>query len=222
MCNVAGIVFGVTSFTPDEIKGKTVLEVGSLDVNGSLQPIFKSWKPKKYVGADIEMGPGVDVVVSGEDLMTKFKPESFDVVISTETMEHVRDWRKVISNLKAVCKPEGTIVVTTRSLGFFFHAYPYDFWRYEVADMKKIFEDCTICKLESDPQNPGVFIKVKKPKNFKEKDLSNLKLHSMVANKRIKDVSDKDFKTVYYRRLIAKEKLKDFILSSGKNVFGKM
>lgn len=222
MCNVAGVVFGVTSFTPDDIKGKKIIEVGSLDVNGSLQPIFKSWKPAKYVGVDIEAGPGVDVVCDAEHLLKKFKPESFDIVISTETMEHVRDWRQVISNLKALCKPNGTILVTTRSIGFFYHAYPYDFWRYEISDMKKIFGDCKILRLEADPQNPGVFVKVQKPKRFKEKDLSSLKLHSMVANKKTKDVSPKDFKTVYYRRLMAKERLKDFVLETGKNLFSKM
>lgn len=222
MCNVAGIVFGITNLSQEEIKAKEVLEVGSLDVNGSLQPILKSWKPKKYVGVDIEMGKGVDIVVSGEDLLTKFKKESFDVVISTETMEHVRDWRKVISNLKAVCKPGGIILVTTRSIGFFFHAYPYDFWRYEASDMERIFADCKVLKLEKDPQDPGIFIKVQKPKNFVEKDLSNVKLFSVIRNKRIRDLHENDFGNLFYRRLVLKEKVKDIILKTGKNVFGKL
>ena len=53
MCNTSGIVFGVTHLSPEEIKGKRVIEVGSLDVNGSLQKVIKSWKPAKFIGVDI-------------------------------------------------------------------------------------------------------------------------------------------------------------------------
>ena len=219
MCNVNCIVFGAINLNEEEIEGKNILEVGSYDINGGLRPIVESWKPAKYVGVDIEKGPGVDVVCNAEELLDKFEKNSFDIVISTELLEHVKDWRKAISNIKNICKPNGIILITTRSYGFGYHAYPYDFWRYELEDMEKIFSDCEILVLEKDPAK-GVFIKVKKPNNFIENDLSNYELYSIVANKRVKQIADNDFRSLYFRRLVLREKLKSISLKFRKNILG--
>ena len=140
MCNSACIEFGVRNLAIEDVKGKKIIEVGSYDFNGSLRPIIEAWgNPDKYVGVDIIDGPGVDLVCPAEKIIEKFGKESFDIVISTEMLEHVRDWRKVISNIKNICKPNGLILLTTRSYGFGYHDFPYDFWRYESEDMKSIF-----------------------------------------------------------------------------------
>ena len=102
--------------------------------------IEKFCKPNKYVGVDIENGKFVDFIVPAEKLVEFFGINKFDVVISTEMLEHVRDWRIVINNLKEVLKPGGILYITTVSKGFGYHAYPYDFWRYEIEDIKKYFQ----------------------------------------------------------------------------------
>mgnify|MGYP001772766067 CR=1 FL=1 len=140
MCSVSVIEFFLENVDCEEFYGKRVIEVGSKYVNGSVRPIIEKFcKPKEYIGVDIEEGKFVDVVIPAEKLVDKFGENSFDVVISTEMLEHVRDWRTVIENLKLILKPEGYIYITTRSYGFPYHAYPYDFWRYEVEDMKRFF-----------------------------------------------------------------------------------
>jgi len=49
------------------------------------------------------------VVLPAEKLVEYFGPESFDVVISTELLEHVQNWRLAINNMKSVLKRDGYI-----------------------------------------------------------------------------------------------------------------
>lgn len=176
-----------------EVRGRNVLEVGARDVNGSPRPIVEAFGPASYVGVDIEQGPGVDEVCDATRLVDRFGRNTFDILVSTELLEHVRDWRAVISQFKQVLKPEGTLVLTTRSPGFHYHAYPADFWRYEVPDMRAIFSDFEIEALESDSLSPGVFIKARKPIAFVENDTRQQSLFSILTGRRALDVTDAEF-----------------------------
>lgn len=184
MCNVSGIVFGTVNLSREEVEGKKVIEVGSGDVNGSLRPIIESWKPALYVGVDVQHYPGVDVVCNVADIVKEFGEEVFDIVVSTELLEHVRDWRKAISNMKRVCNPGGVLIITTRSYGFGYHGFPYDFWRYEVEDMRAIFADCDILALERDKEMPGVFLKARKPAAMVETDTRGYDLYCILTGKK--------------------------------------
>jgi SAM-dependent methyltransferase len=206
MCTPACIGFGIRHLTPDEVRGTRVIEIGSRDVNGSLRPLIMSWgKPAEYVGVDIVEGPGVDIICTAEDLVDRFGKESFDLVISTEMLEHVRDWRKVVSNMKNLCRPGGTILVTTRSIGFPYHGYPYDYWRFQDEDMRNVFGDCRISTIENDPLAPGVFLKARKTGNFRENDLSAYCLYSIVARKKVRDLSERELRTFRLRYRVVNE-----------------
>ncbi|MFZ5998464.1 MAG: class I SAM-dependent methyltransferase [Nitrospirota bacterium] len=222
MCNVSGIIFGVKNLTKEEVQGKRVLEIGSYDANGSLRPILETWQPAEYVGVDIEKGPGVDVICKVEDIIREFGKENFDVVISTEVIEHVLDWRKALSNMKNICKPDGIILITTRSYGYPFHPTPCDFWRYESEDMENIFSDCELISLEKDPRDPGIFIKIRKPMQFVEKDLSHYELYSMVVNKRVREISDSDLRNLYFLWLSLSKKIATLLFKTSKIIFNKL
>ncbi|OGF26730.1 methyltransferase type 11 [Candidatus Falkowbacteria bacterium RIFOXYB2_FULL_47_14] len=213
MCNANCVIFGVKNLNDPEVRGKKVIEVGALDLNGSLRPVVQKLNPVEYIGVDIERGPGVDRICRVEDLVKEFGPESFDLVISNELLEHVKDWRTAIANIKNICRPGGIILITTRSGGFPYHAYPHDYWRYEPEDMKKIFADCEIIALERDPEAPGVFVKIRKPDNFVADNLDDIGLYSMVSGRRKKTVEPKDFYRLHYRKAIIKEKLKNILKS---------
>lgn len=185
MCNKTCIDFGKAHLTEDDIKGKSVIEVGSLDVNGSLRQVAVPFGPSSYIGVDIQTGCGVDQVCKIEDLIRTFGRERFDVVLCTEVLEHVKDWRDAIHNLKEVLKPGGLLLITTRSRGKEYHGYPFDFWRYEISDMKAIFSDLDIITLERDvPEEPGVFLFAKKQQSYIEKNLRAYKLYSIVIGER--------------------------------------
>jgi SAM-dependent methyltransferase len=190
MCSGPCIQFAKEHLLPKEIANKKVIEVGAFNVNGSLRDIVEEFRPSHYLGVDIEKGPGVDEICSIHDLAARYGYEAFDLVIATEILEHICDWRSAISNLKNITKPEGTLIVTTRSINFPYHGYPYDFWRYELEDMKNIFSDFSIDVIEKDPLDPGVFVKLHKPEDFRENDLGAYKLYSVVKYRRCKNVSE--------------------------------
>lgn len=201
MCSPSAVIFGATNLSEKSVRAKRVLEIGSCNVNGSLRRIVEQWGPAEYVGIDIAKGRGVDIICSAEEALERFGKESFGIVVSTEMLEHVANWRKVVSNIKNLCAPGGIILLTTRSQGFGYHAFPYDFWRYEVEDIQEIFSDCILEKLEADEQEPGVFIKAVKPAEFREKDLSGYELYSIIEHRRIREIDNE--KLVAFRKRYA-------------------
>jgi len=216
MCSTSCIIFEAKNLSREDVAGKRVLEVGSYDVNGSIRPLINSWKPSEYVGVDMVAGPGVDVICNAECLVEKFGKERFDVVICTSVLEHVREWRKVVSGIKNVCRRGGVMLISVPSYGFKYHGYPYDFWRYELEDMKNIFSDCKILSLEKDDNARGVFTKFEKPAGFVEKDLSNYKLYSIVVDRRLKGITDKDLGSLRFIYLSLKWKFRVLIFETGK------
>jgi len=176
--------FGHIALQQSDVEGKRVIEVGSYDLNGTLRPIIMNMMPADYIGVDIAAGPGVDVVCKAENLLDTFDYNTFDILVSTEVLEHVKDWRRVVSNFKHLVRPNGILLITTRSRGCGFHGCPEDHLRYELEDMKVIFSDFMIEELWKDPSVEGVFLKARKPAHFIEYDTSNYKLYSIMKNKR--------------------------------------
>ena len=88
-------VGGVRERFPEFFLGGRVLEVGSLNINGSVRDFFSS--PEEYVGCDLGEGEGVDIVCAGHEL--PHADGYFDVAISCECFEHDRHWRKTFSSM---------------------------------------------------------------------------------------------------------------------------
>jgi Glycosyl transferases group 1/Methyltransferase domain len=151
----------------EDVKGKTVLEVGAADVNGSVRPHIETLGPASYLGVDSSPGPRVDKVADCGDLIATFGWGAFDIVVSTEMLEHVADWRRCVANLAGVVADDGLLVVTTRSPGYPYHAYPEDYWRYTPDVLAGILTaiglDVVDCFPDPDPTMPGVVAKARKP-----------------------------------------------------------
>ena len=93
---------------PAKFLGVDVLDVGSLDINGNNRYHFAL---KSYIGLDVGPGLNVDRIVKGEDPLP-FESESFDVVISTECMEHNAHFRKTIVQMVRVLRPGGLMIMS--------------------------------------------------------------------------------------------------------------
>lgn len=97
---------------PEFFNGSKVLEVGSLDINGSVRSFFSDCD---YTGLDIGPGKGVDIVCEGQKYDA---PENtFDHVISCEVMEHNPHWVETFQNMTRVCKPGGLMIMTCATIG---------------------------------------------------------------------------------------------------------
>jgi SAM-dependent methyltransferase len=145
-----------------------VLEVGGLNVNGCSRDIAAA-TGATYFSVDMQAGPNVDEVMGVEKLTERFFAQDFDVVISTEMLEHVNDWRVAVYNMLYVLKVGGIFVMTTRSEGFPFHEYPIDTFRFSTDNLHAIFSPiCTVLNLGlDDPEmgGPGCGIIARKLEN---------------------------------------------------------
>lgn len=96
---------------PDSFINKKVLEVGSLDINGSVRPFFIRCN---YTGLDITEGPGVDVVAP----VHQYQPAGlFDTIISTEMLEHDVHWKKSLRQMEQLLCPGGLLIITAAGDG---------------------------------------------------------------------------------------------------------
>ena len=97
---------------PHFFNRKKVLEVGSLNINGSIRDFFYECE---YVGIDIGEGEGVDLVCEGQKYDAP--NETFDVSCSTECFEHNPFWLGTFLNMIRVTKSKGMVFFTCASDG---------------------------------------------------------------------------------------------------------
>ena len=166
------MAFGQAVLNSSDISGKRVVEVGSMNINGSLREHIEALGPASYVGVDFLAGAGVDVVCDAGELVTRFGEGAFDVVVSTEMLEHAQNWRSAIDAMKRVLVPGGVLLLTARGPGFKLHGYPHDWHRFTVDDVRRIFADFHVDRLDADPQAPGVMVVARKPADWRAVDLN--------------------------------------------------
>ena len=97
---------------PDYFLNKSVLDIGSLNINGSLRDFFVNCH---YTGIDLDSGVGVDIVCSGQDYNAP--DQTYDVVCSSECFEHNPYWMETFNNMIRMCKFEGFVFFTCASDG---------------------------------------------------------------------------------------------------------
>ena len=93
----------VKSTNPTFFSNTKVLEVGSLDINGSMREFFDGCE---YIGLDVGEGKGVDVVCSGHE---------YDA--PDECFEHNPYWAETFSNMVRLTKTGGLIFFTCATTG---------------------------------------------------------------------------------------------------------
>jgi SAM-dependent methyltransferase len=106
--------------------GDLILEIGSMNVNGSLRDFCPPGA--RYVGVDLGRGAGVDVVV-GQISRLPFAGATFDSVVSSSCFEHDGMFWVTFLEICRVLKDGGYLYINAPSRGSY-HRYPIDAWRF--------------------------------------------------------------------------------------------
>ncbi len=118
------------------------LEVGSKDYGDTqdLRSVFRG--QGEYVGADIELGPGVDVVLDltlpFAEIDNRLDGRRFGTIFCLSVLEHCAQPFVMAENLTQLLSPGGKICVSV-PFAFQFHAYPSDYWRFTHEGIKILF-----------------------------------------------------------------------------------
>ncbi len=157
------------------LRDARMLDVGSLNVNGSTRELFSG----ETVGIDLQAGPDVDIVMAAADLGERFGAESFGVVTCTEMLEHDPTPWLTLAAIAEVLSPGGVVLLSARGVAsehcpitdrphaFGRHGFPdaNDWWRYMEGALSML---CGLVGLEvieeiEDEIAPGWFCAARKP-----------------------------------------------------------
>lgn len=123
-----------------------VLEIGSLNINGTVREFFED--AKDYTGIDMQKGQGVDKVLEAHDILKVWPEETFDTILCLEMLEHDNAFWKTLENIYKILKKGGFLIVSTPTFGFPLHRFPKDYFRFgEDAYQEIIFKNFKILRL---------------------------------------------------------------------------
>lgn len=104
----------------------TIVDVGALDVNGSLRHVAPA--DSRYIGLDFATGPGVDIVID-DPYALPLPDASADIVVCSSCFEHSEHFWLLFNEVLRLLRPDGLFYLSVPSNGLF-HRYPVDCWRF--------------------------------------------------------------------------------------------
>jgi SAM-dependent methyltransferase len=91
---------------------------------------------EKYVGVDVGNNPHADYLIEpGQDL--PIEDNEFDIVVSSQVLEHVENVPQYLKEVKRVLKPQGILLLSTHGT-WQFHSSPYDYYRWTSMGLKNL------------------------------------------------------------------------------------
>lgn len=118
----------------DLTPGSRVLDYGCADAP------YRSLVPDgvEYVGADLAGNPWSDVTLDA-DGRVPVPDGSFDLVLSSQVLEHVTDPALYLAESFRVLRPGGAVALSTHGI-MYYHADPQDHWRWTHTGLAAITE----------------------------------------------------------------------------------
>lgn len=124
----------VDPLLPDDA---TVCEIGSRNFNGTARDALHN-RRRTWVGLDRQEGPCVDVVGDAVDYLAP-RVGQFDAIVASSAYEHDPTFWATNNAARWALKPGGHYIVTTPTLGFPYHDYGGDFYRFTEDAYRQVF-----------------------------------------------------------------------------------
>ncbi|MEZ4821725.1 MAG: class I SAM-dependent methyltransferase [Ignavibacteria bacterium] len=101
-----------------------------------LMNIYSSLFKESYTGIDVGENAHADVIID-PDGRIPFQDGEFDVVLSSQVLEHVEDSDNYLSECRRVLKPGGLLILSTHGT-WQFHSHPVDIQRWTSMGLKRL------------------------------------------------------------------------------------
>lgn len=119
--------------------GATVLDAGSGE--GRFRPLFSH---TRYFGVDLAIGDVnwdyKSLHILADLINQPFSSQTFDAVICTQVLEHVREPQKVLNEISRVLKPGGSLYLSAPQ-SWHQHQKPHDYYRYTSFGLQHLLEN---------------------------------------------------------------------------------
>jgi SAM-dependent methyltransferase len=90
----------------------------------------------RYLGADLPGNSGADIEIR-EDGRIPLPNASFDLVLSTQVLEHVEDPNVYLSECARLLGDDGWLILSTHGI-MYYHRDPEDYWRWTRPGLEKL------------------------------------------------------------------------------------
>jgi SAM-dependent methyltransferase len=118
-------------------RSATILEVGSADVNGSVQKQFSHYGT--YTGCDIAPGPNVDIVTNPSIPLQDQIENRFDLILCFDVLEHtLRPW-DLVCEMASLLNQGGKLFIIA-PFAWPEHRHPIDCYRFAPDGLRHLAE----------------------------------------------------------------------------------
>jgi SAM-dependent methyltransferase len=115
-------------------------KVDVLDYGCGVKPYYYLFgnQINKYIGVDVGSNPFADDLIQPGAALN-YADNSFDIVLSSQVLEHVEDVNQYMSEIKRVLRPGGIVLLSTHGT-WQYHASPYDYQRWTSMGLKTLMK----------------------------------------------------------------------------------
>jgi len=106
--------------------------------NFPYRPVFEKLV-RRYIAVDLPGNELADLETDATGCIP-IEPETADIVLSNQVLEHVPDVAHYLSEAHRVLGPKGTLILTTHG-AWKYHPDPGDYWRWTSAGLRKQLTD---------------------------------------------------------------------------------